>query len=302
MFGFREKIQTEYKRDRSVFWFRITENQDGGYNFDINQDFVRCIDFRFPELEATSPTRWRKNDKFDYLSLWIPADRAHEIDLNAIKEWAEFAGNECIWIKPRRMIQYFPDGTLEFCIAGDLNVDIEHSRKTRLGEAEHQVKYGTLTDGERRFFFDILKTSIVKMENLLPIPQVPFERITPLIFSSIPAEPVKNNSFVQNLTSIASTNFYSSSAINPVLNIHKPQIKSIRVEDKINSWRTIYSNSRNINLNLSFIAGATVVIVDDLYQSGTTMLAYAEFLKRHGAGNIYGLCCVKAMRNSDNLA
>ena len=43
-----------------------------------------------------------------------------------------------------------------------------------------------------------------------------------------------------------------------------------------------------------------VILVDDLYQSGVSMEKTAQFLKSCGAYKVYGVACVKAMRDSDN--
>ena len=43
MFGVREKVQTEYKKNRSSFWLRITENSDGSYNFDTKSHLDRVV-------------------------------------------------------------------------------------------------------------------------------------------------------------------------------------------------------------------------------------------------------------------
>lgn len=303
MFGFREKIQTEYKRDRSFFWFRITENTDGSYNIAVNSHLLSCIKFHFPELEDASPTKWDKNSRYDYFDLWIPASNADLIDLSCIKRWAEFAGNRCLWITPsQEMLLHFHPDALDYCIAGDFNFDFTTGQRTILGDAEYKVKYGNISDEQKKECFAILQKSIIKLADLLPIKKAGFSRYSNLIFSSIPAETSKNNSFIQDLVYAASVNYDSAGTIIPTLNISKPQMKSLSREEKISVWKSIYETPANIDINLSSISGSTIVIIDDLYQSGTTMLAYADFLKQHGAGSIFGLSCVKSLRDSDNLA
>ena len=44
-----------------------------------------------------------------------------------------------------------------------------------------------------------------------------------------------------------------------------------------------------------------MLLVDDLYQSGTTMWTLARFLKDNGAKSVYGLACVKSWRDSNNI-
>ena len=301
MFGVREKVQTEYKKNRSSFWLRITENSDGSYNFDAKSHLVSCINFHFPKLEKISPKGWTKNRLYDYSSLWIPASHTDEVNLSDIKRWAEFAGKGCVWIIPSsEMLKYFSPDTIKYCIAGDFNFDKDEDSRTPLGKAENLVKYGHLTNEDKKTYMEILSNSIVNIAKLLPIRPTVFFRLRPLIISTIPTEENKLNNFLEELTQNVCCAFDYAETIAPTLKISKPQMKSLSLVEKINAWKEIYSTADNIDLDLSSIKDATVVIVDDLYQSGTTMLAYAEFLKKHGAHEIYGLSCVKALRNSDN--
>ena len=47
--------------------------------------------------------------------------------------------------------------------------------------------------------------------------------------------------------------------------------------------------------------GRTVLLIDDLYQSGVTMNYCALMLLRAGAARVYGLACEKTCRNDDNV-
>lgn len=88
------------------------------------------------------------------------------------------------------------------------------------------------------------------------------------------------------------------SFISPTLNCDKPQMKQLTVEDKIAIWRKIYDNN-NVVLN-SYVRGKNIIVVDDLYQSGATIWEYAKYLKIMGAKQVYGIVCVKSLRDSDN--
>jgi hypothetical protein len=44
----------------------------------------------------------------------------------------------------------------------------------------------------------------------------------------------------------------------------------------------------------------TVLVIDDLYQSGVTAWSLARFLKAQGAREVYALACVKSWRDTDN--
>lgn len=292
---------TCFRRDRSAFFFAIQSYDNGSCNITINQSIKECLNFHFPELEGASPTGW-KSKQNDCCGIWIPSDRIDDSLTSRITSWAQLA-NQFLWLSPNSspIRSFFEGADIQYCFAGDFNLKSEDmARRTVLGEAEYLVKYGDISDEERRINLDILKQSIKQMGCFLPIQRRAFFRFSPLIFSSIPSEQDRCDSFIHQLTTFAGNQFTFAQIITPTLRVQKPKMKNLSLGDKINTWKSIYGNSTNIDIDLSSISGATIVIVDDLYQSGTTMWAYAEFLKKHGAGNIYGLSCVKSMRNSDN--
>lgn len=49
------------------------------------------------------------------------------------------------------------------------------------------------------------------------------------------------------------------------------------------------------------VQGKSVLIIDDLYQSGVTAWSLAKFLKSQGAREVYALACVKSWRDTDNV-
>jgi adenine/guanine phosphoribosyltransferase-like PRPP-binding protein len=48
------------------------------------------------------------------------------------------------------------------------------------------------------------------------------------------------------------------------------------------------------------VKGKTIVVIDDLYQSGASAWSLAKFLKENGAREVYALACVKSWRDTDN--
>lgn len=74
----------------------------------------------------------------------------------------------------------------------------------------------------------------------------------------------------------------------------KKQLKQTPLNDKI----TELSNW-NISINTD-IREKTIILIDDLYQSGATMMYVAMRLREAGAKAIYGLSVVKNLRNTDN--
>lgn len=74
----------------------------------------------------------------------------------------------------------------------------------------------------------------------------------------------------------------------------KRQLKQTSLDNKI----TELSNW-NISINTD-IRRKTIILIDDLYQSGSTMMYIAKKLQEAGAKYIYGLSIVKNLKNTDN--
>lgn len=67
---------------------------------------------------------------------------------------------------------------------------------------------------------------------------------------------------------------------------------------KIAQWSSIIQ-SNGIKLSRS-VKECSVIVVDDLYQSGASLWSFAKYLKSQSAGAVVGLACVKSLRDTDN--
>lgn len=76
---------------------------------------------------------------------------------------------------------------------------------------------------------------------------------------------------------------------------HKSSLKEIDVEGK---WDQL--EAARLRIDPRPIRGKTVLLIDDLYQSGTTIQFVAMKLQEAGARRIYGLSVVKSRRDTDN--
>ncbi len=90
----------------------------------------------------------------------------------------------------------------------------------------------------------------------------------------------------------------SKDFVDATLHCPKSALKQAAVAEKSQIWLDLYSREC-VKLSAP-VKDRLVIIVDDLYQSGVTMWAYAKFLKSQGAAHVLGLPCVKSLRDSDN--
>lgn len=72
------------------------------------------------------------------------------------------------------------------------------------------------------------------------------------------------------------------------------KLRGLALEQKVKTLDGIFELGESIT-------GKTVLIVDDLYQSGVTAWSLAKFLKTNGAREVYALACVKSWGDTDNL-
>lgn len=74
-----------------------------------------------------------------------------------------------------------------------------------------------------------------------------------------------------------------------------PKLKDLTLEQKIATLAQAFTLGEAV-------AGKSILLVDDLYQSGVTLWSLARYLNAHGAREVFGLACVKSWRDTDNVA
>jgi hypothetical protein len=73
------------------------------------------------------------------------------------------------------------------------------------------------------------------------------------------------------------------------------ELKNLPLEQKLEAL------VGSVSVDTTKVADKTIVVVDDLYQSGLTINYMAEELRLAGAREVFGLAAVKTLRNDDNL-
>lgn len=205
------------------------------------------------------------------------------------KEWLELA-NKFLWPGLNGHIRnYYEDaGIVDACAALDYNYGFYGSGRTVWGTIESAAKYN-LQGEERLQAINKLVGGLLDMAKLLPI-----ANLAECVVSGIPIPCGEKNfgymiaeSFAQRVGCVNAT---------PELLCAKSKNKQYTVHDSYLEWQKIYGNSENVKFNVP-VKGKTVIIVDDLYQSGVSVWSYARFLKEHGATAVYALCCVKSVHD-----
>lgn len=72
-----------------------------------------------------------------------------------------------------------------------------------------------------------------------------------------------------------------------------PKLQDLPLKEKLEALRGAIEITGDVK-------GKSIILIDDLYQSGSTMWTVAKLLKKKGARRVLGLTCVKSWRDTDN--
>jgi hypothetical protein len=286
-------MKYQFERTRSDFWITVYQNDDA-YSISTNDKYVNIINYFFPILERNSPTQWRESENYANVSnLWLPEGCYNQNTMAEFINWCGEVTQDVLWLDLNKNIREYFDDELDYCIASDFNIVYGEGR-TEIGEAEYQLKYNIedLSVTERNKYANIIMGKM--LDNCK---YIPFNNRLNWYVSPMPATETGKTKIAWQMAEEISKRLRLS-FIKPALSCDKPQMKQLSIKEKIETWEKIYYNNAVMLDNQ--VRGKNVIVVDDLYQSGATMWEYAKYLKTLGARCVFGIVCVKSLRDSDN--
>lgn len=238
--------------------------QNGSITFSVN--FADTI---APIYETMTGFNLRYNSKFNnYWHLLRPDE------LPKAESWEKGQGSR-IFIRDNL--------SLSLALA-EYSTDPHERTRTYIGDLEQRAKYNQ------------------DLEALNELVQICYETIQSLPFYSqadyvcaVPARIEKSYDLPRRLSELVST-----AVGKPDLTPHfrvgdKTSIREAPLETKLDRLE-----EANFQYTGASLQGKKVILIDDLYQSGTTIQFIGMKLQHAGALEIYGLSLVKGMRDSDN--
>jgi len=265
--------------DRQVFFITPTEL------------YPDLFALRFPELvQKSRQKRWEltKHGNSSYLS--FEQNILSEEDLGMVREWRE-RFSQYILIGLNQNIDTEFSDELDFCVALDYTFTCKEeipAKRTIYGEAVYQLK-----NKRKIYVLDILSNGLAKALKELG---TTFQIRDPVL-SIIPSR--SDQCSVPRKLAKAVSRETGIPFIDCILHADKSELKNLALTDKSPEWNQIYSLPDCIQWMGDF-ANKTVFLIDDLYQSGTTLWHCAKNLKERGAANVIGLVCVKTLKDTDN--
>lgn len=210
-----------------------------------------------------------KNDCYNNKSsVWNPIK--NEADFNAIKKWIDSQGTTV-----------FIRSLLPSCVALDVNVDYNNEIKTYIGDLEHKAKRNQ-DKGAINELIDLLCDKIKGNKDEFYIAAVPANKDKGFDLPTLLAKKVAKKLGLINITDHFS---YQNS---------KQALKSVSIDDK---WQELEQANLKFEHNLS---NKPVMLIDDKYQSGTTLHYVASRLNKAGFDTVHGLIIVKTIKDDDN--
>ena len=160
----------------------------------------------------------------------------------------------------------------------------EESERTAIGELEYRAKY----KNDDRSFEKLCKICVHSITNL------PYYKETDVI-CAVPANKGESNlpmKIANNIDSILGIENITGSIS---WGNTKPPLKGLHINKK---WPALEESNLIINKEL---IDRTVLILDDLYQSGLTLQYVASKIQKAGAKYILGITLVKSQCDTDNV-
>lgn len=271
---FEQLRQLEPKRIYLPTTNRLKKNDDNSeYYGTLNFPFEETIKAIF-EKDTESQLFYNKHDNYrteikNTTSVWRSVKTEGEFD--TIRKWINEQGTTV-----------FIRSLLSTCIALDVNVDIVNEVKTEIGDLEDRAKRNR-NENAMSALVDLLCHKITTNRKKFYIAAVPANRDKDFDLPRSLAQKVANRLGCVNITDYF---VYQNS---------KQALKSTSIADK---WQEL--EKANLVFKQNNLAEKPIILLDDKYQSGTTLHYVASKLQQAGFDTIHGLTIVKTMSDDDN--
>lgn len=214
-----------------------------------------------------------------------------EQDIYVVKNFIEVHKKARI-LRLNPSIEPYFRNELDACFALDMNFDGDN--RTEIGNFIYQIKYRN----NHAFIDTLVSKMVVLLEN------IPRYGALQRCITYVPPEPGKEFHLPRKIAEELVVKLNDMFFLNPDPLVHcklkcsKKTFKNLPLDEKIPAWDGLIENDM-IEIT-GDIDGLSVILIDDLYQSGSTMWSIAKFLKKEGANMVVGIACEKTRGDRDN--
>lgn len=243
----------------------------------MGDTYSPIIEECFPNIKF----KWKKIEKGAY-ECSVPLEEENK---NQLRQLLDLFKSHVLLKLNRHISKHFSN-ELDECFALDYNLYYneitDETSYTVLGQLEHDAKELrnsraitqlalTMSD------FCVNHPNYLSGDTICAIPQNPSEKFH---LPTILVERVANDTTKENGTSYIRKKADTAKA------------QGLRVDEKIKPLQSVLTINNGVK-------GKRIILIDDLYQSGSTMWTVAKALKQQGAKKVFGLVCVKSWRDTE---
>lgn len=258
-------------------WYELEESDSGDWlvKFPLGDTYSEFIDQAFPEF---SHIGWRPSSRgvcYTYIK------GASSQKIKRLRDFLDLL-KQVLVLRLNKNLEAFFEDELDQCLALDFNLE-DPETYTGAGSLEYQAKYNEDRKSADKLA-ELLATVCSLHPNLRDVDHI----------TAVPGNPGKSFHLPDMLVKKMGKHLERYVGLNLGKTKKTPQLKNLSFADKVETLKDVYSLGEDVQ-------DQTILLIDDLYQSGTTMWTLAKFLKENGAESVYGLACVKSWRDSDNI-
>src|SRR6266498_1835094 len=260
-------------------WYNLeeAEGKDPMLKIPICDTYSEIIDRAFPILNHIG---WREGSKgtcYTYLK------NISETELENLREFLELLKQIlCLTITDHLQPPFTDELTEAYAIDYTFKQDQMPLEYTNAGRVEHAAK----TNQDARSI-DALADVFAKIINAHPT------LLRSDIIVPVPARPSSAFHLPVRLVEALAPKLGCSVGLD-ITKIEHPKLKTLPINEKILALEKAFTLRGSVR-------DKSVLIIDDLYQSGVTLWSLARFLKQNGATEVFGLACVKSWSDTDNV-
>nr|HDM60010.1 ComF family protein [Bacillota bacterium] len=258
-------------------WYELEESDSGDWlvKFPLGDVYSELVDHAFPNLTHIG---WRPSTKSVNYT-YIKGATSQEIE--ELGKYLQLLKHILVLRLNKNLENYFKD-ELDQCFALDFNLE-DSETYTDVGQLEYEAKYNRDQQCANKLA-KRLAGVCASHPNLNEVDCI----------AAVPGNPGKEFHLPDLLVEKMGEYLSRDTGLDLRKSRSTPQLKNLPLEEKIETLKDVFVLDDDVK-------GESILLVDDLYQSGTTMWTLARFLKENGADKVYGLVCVKSWRDTDNI-
>jgi len=258
-------------------WYELEDIGSGQYllKFPVGNIYAELVDQAFPAIQKS---RWTDLGSTVF-STTLKSPSAREI--KRLQQFLDLLKQILALRLNKNLAPYFKEGDLDQCFAIDFNLE-DPNTYTGVGAAEYAAKYQNDQNSAKKLA-ELLAAVCSLHPNLQNVDYI----------AAVPGNPGKEYHLPDFLVKEMGKHLARSVGLDLRKTQETPQLKNVSLAEKISTLKGVYELDESVD-------SSSVLLVDDLYQSGTTMWTLARLLKESGAAKVYGLACVKSWRDTDN--